>query len=259
MTYNPTFVDHHVTPLTFDMAAECFRSALRNQLGKDPTRDTLALALAKSALETGRWRFCRNWNLGNIRPKASGGGMYTCFPICNEIEGGKVVWYAPTGVVRSNTDLTVIREPWAAPPAEGKDGGVGHPGSRFVAYANHFDGAYSYVDFVSGGRYATAWQLLLAGDAAGYVHALKLRGYFTADEAEYRKGVVGIQREYLGRLAGQNPEPHEPEDHEWEAIRAAIVGSSWQHTQDALGTAAQNSIDDEKPTDPSELAPESRS
>jgi hypothetical protein len=249
--YNPTFVDHHVTPLTFDMAAECFRSALRSQLGKDPTRETLALALAKSALECGRWKYCRNWNLGNIRPKASGGGMYTCFPICNELEGGKVVWYAPTGVVRSNTDLTVIREPWAAPPAVGKDGGVGHPGSRFAAYANHFDGAYSYVDFVSGGRYAAAWQLLLAGDAAGYVHALKLRGYFTADETEYRKSVVSIQKEFIGRLAGQNPETHEPEDHEWEAIRAAIVGSSWQRAQDDIGTAADNQrafdADDELP------------
>jgi hypothetical protein len=230
-----TFTEHKLTPMSLDEAAAAMAAGLRDHLKAPPSREVLALALAKSALECGRWRYCRNWNLGNIRPRKTEGGMYTCFPICNEIESdGKVHWYAPTGEVRSGTDLTVIKDPWAAPPAVGRDGGVGHPASRFRAYANRFDGAFAYCDFVASGRYAAAWAKLLTGDAVGFVAALKRAGYMTADEAPYRTAVVSLQKEFLGKLSGQNPETFDPPDHEWENLRAAIVGGSWQRAQDAV-------------------------
>lgn len=227
----PAYTPAHLTPLSFADAAAALRWALGN-----PKIEVLALALAKSALETWRWKSLWNSNFGNIRPRRDQPGMYTCLPICNELEGADrhVVWYSPEGIVASRTNLTVIRDRWPAPPAVGKDGGVGHPGSRFAAYANEFDGAQSYVDFVSGGHYKGAWAKLLQGDAAGYVHALKLAGYFTAEEGPYAAGVISMQREFMAKLNGLAPEEHHLDDHEWEAIRASIIGSSWAATQDMV-------------------------
>lgn len=226
-----TWVPARLTPLTFDEASTALAAALRDALGGKPVpRETLALACAKSALETGRWRAIWNNNFGNIKAGEQYAGNY-CTIELNEVLDGKVVWFSPRGRL-DRKGGTVVAEPFNDPP--------GHPQTRMRAYANRFDGAISYVNFVAGGRYAAAFARLLAGDAAGYVHALKVAGYFTADEATYAKGVVSLQKEFIGKLAGQNPEPHEPEEHEWETIRAAIVGSSWQRTQDALGTAAGN-------------------
>jgi hypothetical protein len=189
----------------FDEAAVAMRGALRAATGRDPSREALALALGKSALETGRWKSLYNWNWGNIRPSKGDAGLYTCFPICNEIErDGKLHWYTPQGEVVSRANLTVIGQRYEAPP--------GHPASRFKAWENAFDGAEAYVTFVAGGRYAAAWQRLLAGDAAGYSKALKAAGYYTADEALYTKGVVNLQREFLGKLGGLNPEPADLRD-----------------------------------------------
>jgi hypothetical protein len=75
------------------------------------------------------------------------------------------------------------------------------------AHANEYDGADCYVSFVASGRYAEAWKRLLAGDAVGYVRNLKVRGYFTAEEAPYTKGVVSLQREFLARLRQEAPPP----------------------------------------------------
>jgi hypothetical protein len=237
-----TWVPARLTPFTFDEASAALSAALQDKLaGTAPTREALALACAKSALETARWRSIYNSNFGNIRPTATQGGMYTCFPICNEIEhDGKLHWYAPQGEVVSRTNLTVIGKRYEVPP--------GHPASRFVAYANRFDGAFSYADFVAGGRYATAWQKLLLGDAVGYVHALKVAGYFTAPESDYARGVVSLQKEFLGKLAGQNPETFDPPDHEWENLRAAIVGGSWQRAQDAVDQSRHEEPDDDDGT-----------
>lgn len=186
------YVPDHLTPFTFEAAAEAMEAALADALKAKPSREVLALALAKTALETGRWKKIHCFNWGNIKAGETYEGMYTCFPL-NEVINGRVVWFSPEGQHVGNLSSALVGPPMAVPP--------GHPQTRMRAYANQFDGAYSYVDFVSGGRYASAWKLLLKGDAAGYVHALKVAGYFTADEATYAKGVISLQREFIGKLA----------------------------------------------------------
>lgn len=218
------YVTARLTPLSFDEASAALAAALRDAIGKPPSRETLALACAKSALETGRWRSIWNYNFGNIKASASYVGMYCCFEL-NEVLGGKVVWFSPRGRL-DRKGGKVIAEAHTNPP--------GHPQTRMRAYANKFDGAFDYADFVAGGRYATAWQKLLLGDAVGYVHALKVAGYFTAPESDYAKGVVSLQKEFVGRLAGQRPERFDPPDHEWERLRAMIVGGSWTRIQDSI-------------------------
>ncbi len=188
------------TLISFDEAAGAMDAALGLKLGKEPPREVLALALGKTALETGRWRSMYNFNFGNIRPRANGDDLYTCFPLCNEVEKDKKVhWYAPEGEVVSRANRTVIGKRYETPP--------GHPASRFRAWENASEAATAYVDFVAGGRYASAWQRLLAGDAAGYATELRRKGYYTAPLAVYLQEVVSLQREFIGKLARRSLVP----------------------------------------------------
>ncbi len=178
------------TPLTFAEAAKAMRQGILVATGEHPSNAALALALAKTALETGRWQSMWNNNWGNVKAGAEYYGMYTCITL-NEVLNGRTVWFAPEGeLVRKDGPLKYA--PLAVPP--------GHVQTRMRAYANAYDGAQQYVDFVANRRNRAAWQRLLAGDPAGYVHALKVKGYFTADEATYRRGVERIFAEYLSGL-----------------------------------------------------------
>jgi len=210
-----TYTDPIETVISFDEAALIMRWALGEQLGHAPPDGTLALALAKVWLETGRGKHCWNHNWGNVKAAPSYIGQFTCITL-NEVLGGKVVWFAPEG------ELT------AAPSKGGKLKGApiavpdGHPQTRMRAHPNHYDGADCYVDFVANGRYRAAWQELLVGHAESYVHALKVACYFTADEGAYRRGVVALRDELLCRIRGL--EKPKPVDLEWEQLVRSVPG-----------------------------------
>lgn len=231
-TMKATWVPAHLTPFSFDEAAAAMRAALRDRLKTEPSRDALALALAKTALETGRWRSIWNANWGNVKAGEQYEGLYCTFEL-NEVLGGKVVWFGPRGKL-DRKGGTVIAEPFADPP--------GHPQTRMRAYLTREDGAIAYTAFVAGGRYADAWLLLLKGDAVGYVHALKAKGYFTADEATYARGVVSLQREFLGKLAGQVPAPSLSDTEIAECLTCVAPDPArYLHTEAVI--AAMNSMD----------------
>lgn len=218
-----TYVDAEKRPLAFEQAARAMKAALASQLGHDPSDAVLALALAKTALETGRWQSMWNDNWGNIKAAVSYVGMYTAFA-CNEILKGVAVWFTPRGRL-DHKDGTVI--------AEWYDGEPWHPQTRFRAYANEFDGCYSYVDLIATGRYKVAWAMLLSGNVTGFVHELKLAGYFTADEGLYLKGVSGLYNEMLARVKDLPHEEHIPEgDHDWALILATVKGDQFAHVND---------------------------
>lgn len=221
-----TWVPDLLTPLSFEEAASAMRVALNRVLGQDPRIEVLALALAKCALETGRWKSCHRHNWGNVKCSESYDGLYTTFR-CNEVIKGKVVWFDPT------------TDGYTEPP--------GHPQTRFRAFRTASDGALAYVQFVAGGRYAKAWQLLLAGDAAGFVHALKQAGYFTADEAAYLKGVASLQREFVAKLQAL------PHDEPSEVDAKAIVATLNAEDRARLLTAQQSLLDDLVDFNPSDL------
>jgi hypothetical protein len=185
------FVGANKTPLTFEEAAAAMRKALTRRLGGRPALPVLALALAKTAFETARWQSIWNHNWGNVKAGETYEGSYCCYA-CNEVLASGLKWFIPEGEL-DKKDGMVIGKVWLVPP--------GHPQTRFRAYAEADEGAARYVEFVSGGRYRDAWAALLLGDAAGYVHELKLKGYFTADETTYARGVIRLQDEFAHRLA----------------------------------------------------------
>ena len=188
-----TYVEPRVTALDFEDAASCTRWAMTDTTFS-PRLDQLALAMAKNALETGRWKKMYNFNFGNIKAGESYVGMYTSFP-CNEIIKGKVRWFMPAG--ESTKDGELIGERWGVPP--------GHPQTRFRAYANAWDGSQQYIDVLKT-RFTKAWDALLTGDPAKFVSTLKSLNYFTANEDSYLRGVASLQREFKAKLQGL---PHE--------------------------------------------------
>jgi hypothetical protein len=191
-----TYVYPKTTQLTFEEAAAAMRWALTER-GFEPSLDQLALALAKNALETGRWQKMYNCNFGNIKAGENYVGMYTCFR-CNEVLHGKVVWFDPLGELDANK--AIVGPIYAVPP--------GHPQTHFRAYANEWDGAQQYVEVLQL-RFPSAWKGLLTGDPAKFVRALKASNYFTADEGPYLKGVASLFNEFRTKLQGL---PHEEVD-----------------------------------------------
>jgi len=197
MTMQAVYTPSQKTPFSFDTAVECMKWALKAQLNADPSEATLALALAKTALETGRWNAIWNYNWGNVKAGEQYNGQYTCI-VLNEClnRGGKIVtvWFAPEGELSAAPSYggKLIAAPLAVPE--------GHPQTRMRAFANEYDGVDQYVGFVNSGHYAKAWQALLTGNAMSYVHELKVAGYFTAPESDYVKGVAALQHEFMGRL-----------------------------------------------------------
>lgn len=191
---------HYVPPrhdkLSFDEAASEFSGAMAATLGETPSTEALALALGKTALETGRWGASGglwNWNFGNVKASEKYEGLFTCITL-NEVLNGRVIWFAP------EAQLTAKNGQWLEPIYRVPDG---HPQTRMRAFSSAADGALAYVRFVAGGRYAKAWERLLAGDAVAYVHELKAAKYFTADEATYARTTLSLQREFIAKLQGR--------------------------------------------------------
>lgn len=169
------------------------RGGLETLSGKTPSSAHVAVLTAQSALESGRWRSMHCWNPGNIKASESYEYLYCQFR-CNEVIGGKVVWFDPP-----------------------------HPQTNFRAFMDLDSGVLDYLRFLSQRpRYSSSWHAAESGDPALFVHALKNAGYFTADEAPYRRAVVSLFNEYL-RLMVDESRDTLPEGPEWSAESAVAV------------------------------------
>jgi hypothetical protein len=222
-----TYVEDKLTPMPFEVARQALRAGLREPPAfLEPRREVLALCLAKSALETGRWQKIHNSNFGNIKAGESYSGNYTCI-LLNEVIDGRVRWFAPHGeVIRlqggSFTNTSDKRHP--IPP--------GHPQTRMRAYAGPTDGAGQYVDFLR--ARPKMWNALLTGDPHQFVRALKAGGYFTADEAPYARAVASLFKEFSFKLEGRSPdETRLPED-QWNAARGMAALAMARAATDAV-------------------------
>jgi hypothetical protein len=213
LTMTATYIEDELTPFSFEEATKAMRWALASELNCAEAAvpdNVLALALAKTALETGRWTKIHKFNWGNVKCSATYVGMYTCFG-CDEIIKGKRIWFDPDTAYDPKDPLGLPNAKFPKPAVP-----PGNPQTRFRAFANMYDGVDQYVTFIHGGRYKAAWAALLTGDAHAYIHALKVAGYFTADESVYYNSVASIYNEFLGKLK-KLPVHEAPRD--WEALR----------------------------------------
>lgn len=189
-----TLVSDLLTPCDAATYLRAIRAGLETLFGKTPSDAHVAVLTAQSALESGRWKSMHRNNPGNIKASDTYEYLYCQFR-CNEVIGGKVQWFDPP-----------------------------HPQTNFRAFMDLDTGVLDYLRFLSGRpRYSSSWHAAESGDPTLFVHALKNAGYFTADEAPYRRAVVSLFNEYMRLLAdpGRDTMP-DPADVDHEAAVAVV-------------------------------------
>jgi peptidoglycan hydrolase-like protein with peptidoglycan-binding domain len=187
------------------------------KLAPELSRDALLVLLGHWGLETADGAGCWGYNLGNVkgRPGGSDGRSWQFFA-CNEIlspsaanaivaragdreprrpdddpaafgrpEFDKVSKSAVTTSTTAN-GLVVL---WAFPP---------DPVCCFRAFRTLDEGTADYLALLKK-QFASSWPFVVAGDTAGFAHALKVKGYYTADEAQYTKALKG-RRDKFAKL-----------------------------------------------------------
>lgn len=168
------------------------------------TRQALLVLLAHWALETGGGHACHWYNLGNKKRVAGDGHDYTQFACGEELP----LAYAQRAAASDPDHIKIVGQYQASgqdmasvrflPP---------HSATSFVAFPDLDAGT---VDYLVGlrGRFRAAWPYVVAGDAAGFCHALRLQRYYTADEGQYTAGVM----RWVHQLDGMIPQDMTPEE-----------------------------------------------
>lgn len=248
MTMAAVWKADELTPFPFEQAVVAMKYGLQSQLTPAVREDVLALALAKTALETGNWKKIHQYNWGNIKAGQQFEGQYTTFT-CGEnyaLNGGpsrQYIFHPEDGFDPADAHCIPNSKFPATPNPSG------NPQTRFRAYANEYDGAIEYVEFVANGRYHDAWNELLEGDASGYVHALKLKGYFTADEHQYAAGVIALQKQFVQKLKGLAPTNEVNHDDAFFEHISRIVASQYSNLLE-IGPHAAKDLSDTEPSPP---------
>jgi hypothetical protein len=210
-----TLVPDLLTPAAPVAVVRSIRSGLETLLGRTPSNAHVAVLTAQSALESGRWRSMHRFNLGNVKASESYEYLYCQFR-CDEVIGGKLEWFDPP-----------------------------HPQTNFRAFMDLDTGAMDYLRFLAKrARYSSSWHAAESGDPALFVHALKNAGYFTADEAPYRRAVQSLFVEYMRLLdrPDRDTEPLRDEQAE-QVLHAAAIASVAPDADRLLHTAAVLAMD----------------
>lgn len=225
-----TLVPDKLTPLTPAEVCRAFAVAFFKLTGEHVTDQTLCILMAQSALESGRWKALHCFNLANIKASETYEGLY-CLYRCNEVIEGKVVWFDPP-----------------------------HVQCRFRAFQIIDDGAFDYLSLLHNrARYRPAWERAVAGDAAGFVAALKKGGFFTASEEPYRKAVVSLATEYAKHVrewrsdyTAKTPEPGETDVDTDAELRALAVAAATEARFMALDDLRRDAHEQMREPDPDE-------
>jgi hypothetical protein len=187
-----------LTNMTALDVLKAFRDAFTAETGQTPSNSTLAILVAQSCLECARWKSMHCFNFGNMRPPTGWTGDYCQFRCNEQTKPGVWVWYDPPS-----------------------------PGSNFLAFESATDGATYYMQKMQK-SWPEAWAAAVKGDATGFVHGLKVRDYFTADEAPYRLAVSRLCTEFFAYmsqgLVGPAQTLPEPASTDWDGIRAIVAG-----------------------------------
>jgi hypothetical protein len=199
------FLPDKLTPLTTAQAMLALRVAYAMVDGEHASPECLAIHTAQSALEAARWKSLHNFCFTNAKAGTTYQGLFSCYR-CNEKLKDGWHWYVPEGELVGAFGTPLKTAPLPVPD--------GHPQTRFRAFANINAGALDHMQLVKR-KWPEAWTAARGGDVAGFVHGLKMRTFFTADEAPYLKGVASMMREFLP-LAKQPsaPLPDLPADDE---------------------------------------------
>ena len=157
-------VENRLTPLSQQEASRALVEAHARVTGGPPNARVLALLLAQTAFETGRWQKIHNFNFGNAKAELSY-PLVTQFR-CSEVEHGVEQFFDPP-------DLHC----------------------NFRAYTNAADGAVDYIKVLQSRPHW--WSGLQTEDPSAFVDALATAPkYFTGNPVVYKGAVVSLFSEF---------------------------------------------------------------
>lgn len=165
------------TPLTRTQARDAVRSAFLTLFGRAPENRELAILLAQSEHESGAWLAMWNYNWAGIKGAGDAGTVHL---MTTEGHGASA---------------RRVREP-------------------FRAYSSAAAGCVDWLKMLARPRYAACLDAARAGDAHGFVDALRpdlfgrgKLGYFTGDIRTYRAIVADLAERWMRDLEGAPTAP----------------------------------------------------
>lgn len=183
-----TWVPAELTPATPEHVSRGYRTAITNLVAV-PSDMAVAILHGHGALETWHFKTIYCNAPGNIKSGSEYEGLFTCFPILNEIIDGKTVYFTAEGELEGGPGTPVKGKRWPVPD--------GHPQSRFRAYTTLASGIEDKIRFLSTPNWRPALDQALKGNPDAYVRAIKARRYFTANVDKYSSAVVQLAQKYL--------------------------------------------------------------
>jgi hypothetical protein len=153
----PGVVPMKRTALTGTQAARALEEAWTKKFGTRPSKETLEVLTSQWAHETGRGSHMYNFNFGGIKGTGPSG-----LSVSSRTKEGY-----------GDTERTIT--------------------DRFRAYRTAEEGASDYIELMAK-RFPKALDAAGNGDPAGFVRALKSRGYFTGDERVYTRSVTSLTK-----------------------------------------------------------------
>lgn len=150
------------------------RAAWQSILGTTPARASLLVLLSQWSLETGGGGSCNNWNLAGIKHTDGDGHDFAEYLTTERLSRTTAMALVTTGtatVVKDDGATIVVKLP-----------------QKFRAYASLNEAAIDYLQELRH-QFGFAWPAVEAGDVLDFAHRLKLRGYYTATEADYAAGL----------------------------------------------------------------------
>ncbi len=181
-------------------ASTALRGAWARVTGENADEKTVALLTAQWAHETAHGASMYNYNFGGI--KGTG----------------------PSGLsVEQRT-----KEGWGRHEHQIID--------HFRAYETAESGAEDYVELLTQ-RFPEAVKAARDGDAEGFVHGLKQRGYFTGDEHAYQRSVSSLSNEFLSTSSQSLPTTEASRSHAISNVNTRSVSAS--HEQPSASVPSQ--------------------
>ena len=152
------------------------------------TNEQLTVLLAQSCLETGWWRECYGYNLGNA--KAHSQDVDHQYYACGESNLTPAQVKQAMALSKPRVDDPSKPDCVVVGPGEIKLWG-NHPWARFLWFPTLDHGAEHYVQMLRK-RFAKAWSSVLSGDPKRFAWDLKQLGYYTASFERYWPPLVSL-------------------------------------------------------------------
>jgi hypothetical protein len=151
---------------------EGFVKGWHEQFNELPSKESVGVLFAQWSLETGQGGSCWNSNFGNVKCNVASADSSVKFCYLSNVwetnKDGEKVYYQPPSIQ-----------------------------CAFRAFDSLEDGMAFYLGFIKNGRYASAWTAVELGSPEAFAHLLKVKGYYTAPEADYTKAMSYYFKIYM--------------------------------------------------------------